>query len=141
MELLLNILWLMLAVPAAWLWLRDPACAQSSRRLGGMRPILLLSCVLVLLFPVVSATDDLHPMRPELEESSLSKRTLKAPGGEKSQSSLTGLHSSAALLVSFYSICPSCLVFGRISTKQPRQPQPVRVAYSADRAPPSHQFC
>jgi hypothetical protein len=140
MELLLNILWMTLAVPAAWLWLRDPACARSSRRMGRMRPMLLLGCVLVLLFPVVSATDDLHAMRPELEESSLSKRTLKASGSEKSHSSLTGLHPSTGLRINLYSFCPSCLVCGRVVTKPPRRPEPVHLAQRAGRAPPSYQF-
>jgi hypothetical protein len=140
MELLLNILWLLLAVPAAWLWLRDSACAQSSQRLGYLRPMLLLGCVLVLLFPVVSATDDLHAMRPELEESSLSKRALKAAGGEKAHSTLTGLHASPVLRLSLYSFCPNCLVYGRVVTRPSRRLAPVDIARRAGRAPPSNQF-
>jgi hypothetical protein len=97
MEFLLNILWLLLTLPAIWLWLRDPACVQSSRQLGSVRPIVLLGCVLVLLFPVVSATDDMHVMRPELEESNSSKRQVEASGGEKPYSSPTTLHARPPL--------------------------------------------
>lgn len=140
MELLLNLLWLMLAVPAIWLWRRDPAYARSSRRLGHLRPMVLLACLLVLLFPVVSATDDLHAMRPEMEESSLSKRALKQSGGEKSYSWLTGLHSSSALLIAVYSFCPSNLAAGQIVTKPSRLPEPAQLAHRASRGPPSLQF-
>jgi hypothetical protein len=117
MEFLLNILWLMLTLPAIWLWLQDPACVQSSRRLGNMRPILLLGCVLVLLFPVVSATDDMHVMRPELEESSSSKRQVR-----------------------LYSFSPSCLIYGRVVTTPSLRPEPVYLAHRNGRAPPPYPF-
>ena len=140
MELVLNILWLMLTLPATWLWLRDPACVQSSRRLGSMRPILLLGCVLVLLFPVVSATDDMHVMRPELEESSSSKRQVEVSGGEKSHSSPTTLHAPPALRVRLYSFCPSCLIYGRVLTMPSWRPEPVYLAHRNGRAPPPYLF-
>jgi len=79
MELLLNLAWLLLAMPAYWLWRRtDQQPARSS-----LQCLLTLGCALVLLFPVVSATDDLHAMRPEMEESSPTKRALKHTGGDK----------------------------------------------------------
>lgn len=77
MELLLNLAWLLLAMPAWWLWRR------TDRRAGSLRCLLILGCALVLLFPVVSATDDLHSLRPDMEESSPTKRALKQGGGEK----------------------------------------------------------
>jgi hypothetical protein len=140
MELLLNILWLMLTLPAIWLWLRDPACVQSSRRLGNMRPILLLGCVLVLLFPVVSATDDMHVMRPELEESSSAKRQAEQSGGDKSHSSPPALHVSPALRFCLYSFCPSCLIYGRVVTRPSRGPEPIYLAHRNGRAPPPYPF-
>jgi hypothetical protein len=66
MELFLNLFWLSLLVPAFLLW-RQRTSSDVSRR-----PVVLvcvLGCVLLLLFPVISATDDLHPMRPEMKES------------------------------------------------------------------------
>jgi len=42
-----------------------------------------LGCMLVILFPVVSATDDLHAMRAEMEESPLSKRSICQKAGDK----------------------------------------------------------
>ena len=97
MELLLNIVWLALAVPAIWIWQQKPAHA-GPQRFGCWLPILLLGCVLVLLFPVISATDDLHAMRPEMEESSASKRMLKQAGSAKTS---VWIHSTGAFLSEF----------------------------------------
>ena len=71
MELLLNLAWLLLALPAYWLW-RDSR--TTARRFRPSHSLLALGCMLIVLFPVVSATDDLRAMRPEIEESSNSKR-------------------------------------------------------------------
>src|SRR5271154_3320104 len=83
MELLLNLTWLLLALPAYWLWRRS-FHTRALGKLGSLQCLLALACLLVLLFPVISATDDLHAMRQEAEESSSSaKQTLKqanAPG-------------------------------------------------------------
>lgn len=77
MELFLNLLWLMLALPAVVIWRHDVRSARASGRLCRSRSFVLLSCLLALLFPIVSATDDLHPTRAEIEESSPSKRVVK----------------------------------------------------------------
>jgi hypothetical protein len=68
MEIALNILWLSLLLPALWVYRwRRPDCSNQVR-FSRLEPILILACVLVLLFPVISATDDLHAMRFEMEE-------------------------------------------------------------------------
>jgi len=71
MELLLNLAWLLLALPAYWLWRRG------TRRFSSLQCLLALGCMLVLLFPVISASDDLHAMRSEMEDSSVSKRAMR----------------------------------------------------------------
>jgi hypothetical protein len=43
----------------------------------------VLGCALVLLFPVISASDDLHAMRAEMEESSSGKRGIGPSANEK----------------------------------------------------------
>lgn len=68
MELFLNLCWLLLAVPAIWMW-HEARSAQPSGRFHSHRSLLLLACLVVLLFPVISASDDLQAMRPEIEES------------------------------------------------------------------------
>jgi hypothetical protein len=140
MELLLNILWLMLALPAIWLWRRDPAYARSSRRLGYLCPVVLLGCILVLLFPVISATDDLHAMRQEMEESSPSRRAVKPLGSDKSMSGLSGLGTFPAHVGYLFSVLPSNQACGRVLTKPIRLPEPAQLATLACRAPPLCQF-
>ena len=72
LELLLNLCWLLLFAPAFCLWVR--------RRSGSLQSVITLVCLLSLLFPVISVTDDLHAMRQEMEESSPGKRMLKQAG-------------------------------------------------------------
>jgi hypothetical protein len=84
MELLLNLLWLMLVLPAVLIWRHDLTSGRASGWFCRSRAFVLLSCLLALLFPIVSATDDLHPIRAEIEESSPSKRVVKQSPGSKS---------------------------------------------------------
>jgi ABC-type Fe3+-siderophore transport system permease subunit len=64
----------------------------------------VLGCALVLLFPVISASDDLHAMRAEMEESSPSKRSVSQTAGEKASiwnsrwQNLAAVVATAALL-------------------------------------------
>src|SRR5580700_2806104 len=80
LELLLNLCCLLLFGPAIYLWLQRRRVATSVLQFS-----VALTCLLFLLFPVISASDDLHAMRQEMEESGPSKRALKqvakrAPG-------------------------------------------------------------
>jgi hypothetical protein len=82
MELLLNFAWLLLALPAYWLWRRS-FHTRALGKLGSLQCLLALACLLVLLFPVISATDDVHVMRTEMEESSPGKRSARQAAAEK----------------------------------------------------------
>jgi hypothetical protein len=70
MENLLNLCWLLLAVAALVGWRCQAA------RGGHGRPLVALLFVLALMFPVISASDDLHPAAQAMEDSS--KRTQRA---------------------------------------------------------------
>ena len=94
MELLLNLLWLTLALPAIWMWRHESVCTKNCRRFDRIRPFVLFGCVLMLLFPVVAATDDLHAVRQEMEESSSSKKLAKQAVADKS---LTRISTAGAL--------------------------------------------
>jgi hypothetical protein len=135
MELLLNLVWLTLALPALWLWRRE-ASRRGSRRFDSWRCLVVLSSLLMLLFPVVSATDDLHAMRPELEESSLSKRMLRPATGHKAQVRLSGADASPVEAGSF-SGDPSPAVCGKVWLPPVVLPEPRRPGAPASRAPPS----
>jgi hypothetical protein len=140
MELLLNLLWLMLTVPAVWLLRPDPTCARSSRCRGGLCPALLLGCILVLLFPVISVTDDLHAMRPEMEESSPSRRAIRQSAGDRSQSGSSGLGTFPSEIVCLFSFLPSNEACEHILTKPVRLPEEAQLATCSSRAPPLSKF-
>jgi len=97
MELLLNLAWLLLALPACWLW-RNARNARGEHRLTSLQCLIALGCLLVLLFPVISATDDLQAMRTEMEESPLSKRSMRHAGNDKTSVWNSGLQILPALL-------------------------------------------
>jgi len=75
MELLLNLAWLLLGVPAYYIW-RSCRQRRAPARWTSAQCVLALGCALIVLFPVVSATDDLHVMRAEIEETPTSKRSI-----------------------------------------------------------------
>jgi hypothetical protein len=79
MELFLNFVWVLLFIPAWWVWRRN------GQNFNSVRCFLTLACVLVILFPVISATDDLHAAPQAMEESSSTKRTLKHGNLDKAQ--------------------------------------------------------
>jgi len=96
MELVLNLAWLLLALPAYWLW-RDCRSVPVARRFTALQCLLTLGCTLVILFPVVSATDDLRAMRAEMEESPASKRSIGQSSGERPATSKSLVQPALAL--------------------------------------------
>ena len=100
MELLLNLAWLLLALPAYFLW-RDSRSMPNARRFTAVQCMLAVGCMLVTLFPVVSATDDLRAMRAEMEESPVTKRSICQSSGERHSASKS--QAQPALAVTTYS--------------------------------------
>ena len=94
MELLLNLAWLLLGLPAYWLW-RGSRYASADGKLTYLQRLFSLACMLVILFPVISATDDLRVMRAEMEESPSTKRSICQKASEKV--SLGKWHSQPSL--------------------------------------------
>jgi len=134
MELLLNLTWLLLAIPAYWLWRRS-FNTRALGKLGSLQCLLALACLLVLLFPVISATDDLHVMRTEMEESSPGKRSARQAAGEKTSvwhSRWQTLPAMVATPASF-----AMLAEGRHESFSVLQPEPAApLVLHASRAPP-----
>jgi hypothetical protein len=79
---LLNLAWLLLVLPAYGIW-RQGALAKRQNRFNSLQGLLALGCLLVLLFPIISATDDLHAMRAEMEEPGTSKRSVRQASPDK----------------------------------------------------------
>ncbi|MGH9499511.1 MAG: hypothetical protein ACRD3L_10250 [Terriglobales bacterium] len=137
MELLLNLIWLTLALPAIAIWRsRVPAHLTGTSRL---RASLLLICVLTLLFPVVSATDDLHPMRAEMEESNRFKRVVQ----QSNNNSSSAFSTAGGLLVRSISdaqICPDNEVFALVRIHSVVVPDLVTFSRHCARPPPLSFF-
>ena len=78
MELLLNLIWITLAAGTFSIFLQRQRRLQPDGN-SGPRCLLALACILLLLFPVVSASDDLHPTQVLLEDASRRIQHFAAP--------------------------------------------------------------
>jgi len=133
MELFLNLAWLLLAVPAFLLW-------RSSRSGSGAHKssfvLLVLACTLAILFPVVSASDDIQAMRPEIEEAS-SRDAISNPHHSRLFASLPHAFAGSALLIAFQPPQPEFRACAVIVPLQFSQPETCLVTTSSGRAPPA----
>jgi hypothetical protein len=90
MELLLNVIWMTLAMGAFWIFLHSrPA---TGRHVSYHKSLIALACVTLLLFPIVSASDDLHPTQALVEDAT--KRIQHAVSPQQ----LPGSHSAIPLV-------------------------------------------
>ena len=131
MELLLNLCWLLLTVPAFYCWVRRRNRAES-------RPyiiIIALTCLLTLLFPVISASDDLHAMRPEMEDSSATKRALKQAGVDKA-SAQNPFRDASPQVVSFVTLPPRTELGASTTEPHPLHPSVALSYVEPLRGPP-----
>ena len=76
MELLLNLVWLAVAI-AAFARLGVWASAETDRRRIRLA-VVATACVIVLLFPIISITDDLEASAAVVEESATVRRVVAA---------------------------------------------------------------
>jgi len=138
MELFLNLCWLSLLLPAWLLWRQRTASTASGSpaKSPAVRPLVFgcaLGCAFILLFPVISASDDLHAMRPEMEES---ERAFRHPGHcgctihALAQSPQPILPSSASLIPAFEQI-------DTVVAYLPQTPRTLSAPAPAGRAPPA----
>jgi hypothetical protein len=136
MELLLNLFWLTVALLTVGLWWRDARSAGSHPSGRRLSQLVVLSCGLVLLFPVVSVTDDLHPLRPEMEESNRSK---KIKGTADNSSQHAGVFGPVpAQVVACFSFAPRSRTWGQVLIQLTPVPKSADVCAGACRAPPAH---
>lgn len=74
MELFLNSAWALLAIVIACLWLRIEQRDQTGRRL----PFIALVMLILLLFPVISVSDDLQSLHNPAETDTCQRRDYLA---------------------------------------------------------------
>jgi hypothetical protein len=134
MELFLNLLWLLLAVPAVWVW-RTARCRHVRSAGQSRQCVLVLGCLLAMLFPVVSASDDLQAMRPEIEESGNRAGPRNSSHGRCS-SVPDGVSGNFALSASRTAISPDQSVWLEVLSPSVLRPTAALVLARAGRAPP-----
>jgi hypothetical protein len=79
MELLLNLAWLILAVGSLFAFVRSRRRSARMAHVAYGTALIALACVVVLLFPIVSASDDLHPTQAVVEDASKKLQLAIAP--------------------------------------------------------------
>jgi len=94
-----------------------------------------LGCVLILLFPVVSATDDLQAMQPDMEEAAVRDAVSASPHG-KCLTSGRGHGNLYPLLTALHLLQPASLLWGLTILTAVLQSATHQVATCAGRAPP-----
>jgi hypothetical protein len=133
MELLLNLTWLLLMVPAYLLWRdsrRHPDAHQSRFVL------LILACTLAILFPVVSASDDIQAMRPEMEEAA-GRDSISASHQSRFLVSVQHPTNGVALLSAVAARHPEVHAFGIVSPLLCILPNSLSRQTLSARAPPA----
>lgn len=131
MELLLNALWLLLSVAAlSWCACRQNALAP--RKADTVRTVIAVSLVALFLFPVISATDDLHPAQAMVEESA-SKRLVFVGHALSPATAAPPIVAVAFLLLLLFS---HACVIGTFRNDTPLALSPDLSSRLKDRAPP-----
>ncbi len=110
MEPFLNAFWLLIALAAFALWRVHWAHVPRGPRPAACRELVGLATALLLLFPVISLTDDLHAELVLAEDSNLSKRNLRSWHSDT-------LHSNAGGAVSHpgVAVLPQPLFFAPLA--------------------------
>jgi len=139
MELLLNLVWLAVALAGFGLWWTrwSRASRDGGTQWGPLRSAIGLSCVLVLLFFAISLTDDLHAV-PALAEDTRSTR--RAGLSCKGTQADPDPDKQAALFVEAVSptlFSPASVVVGWLSLHDSPSAAPARDQPIRSRAPPS----
>jgi hypothetical protein len=127
-ELVLNILWLLLIGPGIYLWLRRHRQAKPLWQCS-----VALACLLVLLFPVISATDDLHAVGQEMEEAGTNKSSRQIVKRAVAPDFSVAVASLADVLQVF----PPNRVCGCVEVLSVSAPVSAAGTVSVARAPPS----
>lgn len=103
MELLLNLVWVGMGMVIFTVLLTHRDRWRSISRVPYVTALLALTCTLVLLFPVVSVSDDLHPSQLMVEDASKRSQHLASFLGLAHQQPLDGC-TAALLLICLFAI-------------------------------------
>ncbi len=137
MELTLNVLWLLLAV-ASFALVRRGGGSRKPVGWHSWRRTLSLTCALVIFFPVISLTDDLHAAQVVMEDSNPSKRVAKSSGVPGASSSLDRFSSHFMVFAAGALPDHSLQQFGQLAIEEMQFLGALPAGRPRPRAPPSH---
>ncbi len=132
MELLLNAIWLLLATAAFGFWLHRKR--SGVRAHAGLHGLLVVGCVVILLFPVISMTDDLHYQQFAIEDASGSYKKIIKPADVKK----CPLHSADLHVTALLSSATNLLwqALGLVASQPATVPSGLPAPRRSGRAPP-----
>jgi|SRR5579864_3745592 len=136
MELLLNLVWLLVVAVAIVSWLyhnRD----RSTARPRVLLQMITLACILAVLFPAISATDDLHASQLAVEASDVARKVLMSMNTVTSSGTVGWLHFLPALLLLAMAVTPRRKFFTKVSQSRCMLPVAAQLSLLKSRAPPS----
>jgi hypothetical protein len=138
MELALNLVWAVIATASysllfRWLAIRG---ARNVRGPSATQCVIALTCVLAILFPVISLTDDLHEMQATAEEASASGANTKRCVTSRSSAPARSLHH---LILIFAPMVTNArwAAFGIVSAQPVRRLSPGLHLSRFGRSPPA----
>ena len=100
METLLNVVWVMLVIAALCVWQRRWVRQRAASRRNRLQEWTAFVCVMVMMFYVVSMTDDLHPEIFLCDGSTSGRRTmLVRPPAQRPVVKIGGAASPSAAIV------------------------------------------
>jgi hypothetical protein len=138
MELFLNVFWLLLALLSVGLWWTQWSRAGSGRgeRGASLPSAISLSCALLVLFPVISLTDDLHAVPALAEETRSPRRLLQNFKGSQADPDPDKQVAPFAntVLPNLFSV--ASVVVGRLAPLDASSPQMAPEQTPQGRAPP-----
>jgi hypothetical protein len=137
MELVLNILWLLLALGGVALWRTRWTHQPRTRRHAPWREWTAIACALVLLFFVVSLTDDLHAELIVLEDSTNCRRHVNclSPAHASQQPDHFPMGPGVAVIPAPAQVADSAVSPLFVSAAKPMSSLPQQQSHSG-RAPP-----
>jgi hypothetical protein len=134
MEVLLNIIWVLVAMGAFLFWQAQVEGAARRREHNSRYRFLALTVALVLLFPVISLTDDLHAEQAAMEDSSRS--LMKARNMAQGYLRAGGSSFLTAVTNSPHLHSTQCLFSGAVLVIETRALSPTLISKHEGRSPP-----
>jgi hypothetical protein len=138
LELALNLIWAIIAIASYALLCRDLASRGAKHARGPSRSdcVIALTCVLAILFPAISLSDDLHEMQVTLEDASPSVLVIKKCVVKHFSNQDRTLQQAPFILDSF-ATGTSVAILGFVSSQQISRFSPGQHLVALGRAPPS----